>query len=102
MLADPVKLRHGSGGWSWESEGLVIFVLRSWPERADGSGMEIDISLTPICSKCERNAVAFSDNHMPLCGRHAMIFLTAPRLIARDAKQRQLEKDDQATGSADG
>jgi len=76
-------------------------VLRSRPKQADDLGMEIDISLTPICSKCERNAVTFGDKHLPLCGRHAMIFLTARRLIARDAKQRQLETDDQPTGSVD-
>lgn len=56
--------------------------------------MEVEISLNPVCSKCDRHAVAFSEKHLPLCGRHAMIFLTAPRMIARDAQlQQELEQE---------
>jgi len=63
--------------------------------------MDVEIPLTPVCSKCDRHAVAFNEKHLPLCGRHAMIFLTAPRMIARDAELREeLENDRQQAKEA--
>ncbi|MCZ7532896.1 MAG: hypothetical protein M5U23_05765 [Acidimicrobiia bacterium] len=57
--------------------------------------MDVEIPLTTVCSKCDRHAVAFNEKHLPLCGRHAMIFLTAPRMIAREAELREELEDEQ-------
>lgn len=45
--------------------------------------MDVELALTPLCSKCDRHAVAMNGKMQPLCSRHAMIFLTAPRMLAQ-------------------
>lgn len=44
--------------------------------------MNIDVTLQPLCYKCDRLAIAVGDSNRPLCSRHAMLFVTAPRLLA--------------------
>jgi len=43
--------------------------------------MEIDVNLTTLCYKCDRNAIAYGDGERPLCPRHATIFVKAPGML---------------------
>ncbi len=52
--------------------------------------MEIHVDVIPLCMRCERQAVAFDDQHRPLCSRHSMIFITAPRIAAKGAEREAL------------
>ena len=36
------------------------------------------------CTRCERPALTFDEYQRALCSRHATIFITAQRVIARD------------------
>lgn len=36
------------------------------------------------CFRCERPALTFDAQHRPLCGRHATIFIAAPRLTSKN------------------
>jgi hypothetical protein len=52
---------------------------------ADSLGMEIEMTPMALCYKCERPSIALGDSDRPLCSRHAMLFATAPRLLAHTA-----------------
>ena len=58
---------------------------------ADTRSMDIEVSVIPLCYKCDRLAIAFGEGRRPLCPRHATILVTAPRVIERN---RALEQDE--------
>jgi hypothetical protein len=60
-------------------------------EHADTRSMEIEVNVTTLCYKCDRDAIAFGDGQRPLCPRHATIFVTAPRILDLE---RSLEQDE--------
>jgi hypothetical protein len=39
----------------------------------------LNLSVRPRCSKCDRLAVTFDPHEVPLCARHATIFLTVDK-----------------------
>ncbi len=46
-----------------------------------------DYILHRTCLRCERPALTFDERNRPLCSRHALIFVTAPRFLAKDDEQ---------------
>jgi hypothetical protein len=44
--------------------------------------MEIEMTLTQFCYKCDNRSMTLGDGGRPLCERHAMLFVTAPRILA--------------------
>ena len=42
------------------------------------------MTLMPLCYKCDKPSIAIGDNGRPLCSRHAMVFVTAPRILAQN------------------
>lgn len=55
--------------------------------------MEPTTTPDPTCFRCERPALTFDDQHRPLCGRHATMFL--PEIRAK-----VFGKDDQESEKA--
>jgi hypothetical protein len=43
-----------------------------------------DYILHTTCLQCERPALTFDERNRPLCSRHALIFITAPRVLTKD------------------
>jgi hypothetical protein len=39
----------------------------------------LNLSVRPRCSKCDRLAVTFDPDEIPLCARHATIFMTVDK-----------------------
>jgi hypothetical protein len=52
------------------------------------------------CVKCDRLAVVYDDHELPLCGRHATIFMTATRTLATGPTL--VEPDTPSKGDAEG
>jgi len=46
------------------------------------TGMELEMTLAPLCYKCDQRSMTLGDGGRPLCSRHAMLFVTAPRILA--------------------
>jgi hypothetical protein len=63
-------------------------------EHADTRSMEIEVNVTTLCYKCDRDAIAVGDGQRPLCPRHATIFVTAPRILDLE---RSLAQDEPET-----
>lgn len=49
------------------------------------------------CFRCERPALTFDAQYRALCGRHATIFVTAPRLTSKDDELVALSSADDYT-----
>lgn len=45
------------------------------------------------CWRCGLNAIALDEKKRPLCARHAMIFVSAPRMMAAEKQSRALPED---------
>jgi hypothetical protein len=64
--------------------------------------MEIDVTLMPLCYKCDNRSIALGDGRRPLCSRHAMLFVTAPRILAvRDDSLASAGREPAATSPDD-
>ena len=60
--------------------GRVLY-LEGCGLMVDDGGMETTGHIYRyVCSKCERPALTFDEKDEPLCGRHATIFVAAPRV----------------------
>jgi hypothetical protein len=36
------------------------------------------------CSQCQRPALTFDEQDRPMCSRHAIVFVAAPRVLKKD------------------
>lgn len=69
--------------------------------------MEPTPTIDPLCFRCDRTALTFDEQHRPLCGRHALIFLSAARVQAKSDVEAAPEKasneaDDEAQPAPSG
>lgn len=53
----------------------------------------IRIELTTKCWRCDRKAITLDEKRRPLCARHAMIFVSAPRIMEAQKTEADGESD---------
>lgn len=68
--------------------------------RRCGCMEEIQLELTKRCWRCERKAITLDEKRRPLCARHAMIFVSAPRIM--EAQNAEADSGTEVTSEPDG
>ena len=65
------------------SDGVLCLYTRLF--LVDDDGMETTLHIYQhACHKCDRPALTFDENDVPLCGRHATIFIAVSRVETKD------------------